>query len=167
MNQAFRVLAESGPQQAPPHVETALRSAFRARRLRGRIALCSPLAIAAVLLLMMIARQPVVEPPEPRLARIGVPQVPIAAIAAKGLLHRPRIRKVRPKPSQEVATRFLPIPGAADAPFDYGAVFRVELPRSAMRVVGLPVNESRLSESIRADVLIGQDGLARAVRFIQ
>jgi hypothetical protein len=52
-------------------------------------------------------------------------------------------------------------------PFEYGSVLRVELPRSALRAVGLPVNENRLSERIDADVLLGQDGLARAVRFVQ
>jgi hypothetical protein len=46
-------------------------------------------------------------------------------------------------------------------------VVRVQLPRSAMRMVGLPVNEERAGERIRADVVLGQDGIARAVRFVQ
>jgi len=35
-----------------------------------------------------------------------------------------------------------------------------------MRTVGLPINEERASERIQADVLLGQDGIARAIRFI-
>jgi hypothetical protein len=33
--------------------------------------------------------------------------------------------------------------------------------------VGLPVNEERANERIRADMVLGQDGIARAVRFVQ
>jgi hypothetical protein len=36
-----------------------------------------------------------------------------------------------------------------------------------MRLVGLPVNEERANERIRADMVLGQDGIARAVRFVQ
>ena len=46
-------------------------------------------------------------------------------------------------------------------------VVRVRLPRSAMRSVGLPVNEDRWMEQVPADVLLGQDGVARAVRFVK
>jgi hypothetical protein len=68
----------------------------------------------------------------------------------------------------EIATGFYPLLDAAMLPpLEYGTLVRVQLPRSALRVVGLPVNEDRLSESIAADVLLGQDGLARAVRFVQ
>jgi hypothetical protein len=72
------------------------------------------------------------------------------------------------RPSTQIATRFYPLQDAATLPpFEYGTLVRVRLPRSALRLVGLPVNEDRLSERIDADVLLGQDGLARAVRFVQ
>jgi hypothetical protein len=50
---------------------------------------------------------------------------------------------------------------------DEAQVIRVRLPRSAMRTVGLPVNEDRWFERVPADVLLGQDGIARAVRFVK
>lgn len=45
-------------------------------------------------------------------------------------------------------------------------VVRVEVPRSAMLAVGLPVSSERVTELVEADVMLGADGLARAVRFI-
>ena len=48
-----------------------------------------------------------------------------------------------------------------------GQIVRVRLPRSALTVFGLPVNEEHVEETIRADVVLGEDGLARAVRFVK
>ena len=45
-------------------------------------------------------------------------------------------------------------------------VMRVEMPRSALRLVGFPVAEERANEKVMADVLLWPDGLARAVRFV-
>jgi hypothetical protein len=36
-----------------------------------------------------------------------------------------------------------------------------------MRSFGLPVNEDRIVNAVKADVLIGEDGIARAIRFVQ
>ena len=40
------------------------------------------------------------------------------------------------------------------------------VPASTMRKVGLPVSENRLTERVYADVLVGNEGLARAIRFV-
>jgi len=68
----------------------------------------------------------------------------------------------------ETATDFLPLllVGAANE-FERGQVIRVELPRSALISFGLPMNEERSREPIKADVVLGEDGLARAIRFVQ
>jgi hypothetical protein len=50
---------------------------------------------------------------------------------------------------------------------DGAQVVRVELPRSAMVSLGLPVNMDRYGERVKADVLLGADGLAHAIRFVQ
>jgi hypothetical protein len=42
----------------------------------------------------------------------------------------------------------------------------VELPRSALLSFGLPVDPDRASERVKADVLVGGDGVARAIRFV-
>ena len=46
-------------------------------------------------------------------------------------------------------------------------IVRVQLPMSSLRLMGLPVNEDRAAEAIQADMLLGQDGLARGVRFVE
>ena len=50
---------------------------------------------------------------------------------------------------------------------DGGQLVRVELPRSALTTFGLPMNMDRADERIKADVLVGPDGLARALRFVE
>ncbi len=69
---------------------------------------------------------------------------------------------------REIATHFMPLGYAGPInPQDGGQLVRVELPRSAMLSMGLPVNMDRYGERVKADVLLGPDGLARAIRFVQ
>jgi len=70
--------------------------------------------------------------------------------------------------SKEIATEFMPLGYLNAANFqDGGQIVRVELPRSAMASFGLPVNMDRYNERVKADVLLGVDGVAHAIRFIQ
>ncbi|PWT89347.1 MAG: hypothetical protein C5B55_11555 [Blastocatellia bacterium] len=48
-----------------------------------------------------------------------------------------------------------------------GQIVRVELPRSAMASFGFPVNMDRYNEKVKADVLLGVDGVAHAIRFVK
>jgi hypothetical protein len=164
----FRELARQGPQDAPPSVELTLRVEFRKRK-RKRTLIRWTVAIAAVFLAIAFVPWPKpVSGPDPRLAHIAVPDLPPVAQPVREVgVSRRRVRKPRAAPV-EVATRFYPLQDASTlSPFEYGTLVRVQLPRSALRAVGLPVNEDRISERISADVLLGQDGLARAVRFVQ
>ena len=43
---------------------------------------------------------------------------------------------------------------------------RVEVPRSAIVAMGIPVNEDLAPEQVEADVVLGADGMARAVRVL-
>jgi len=43
---------------------------------------------------------------------------------------------------------------------------RVELPRSSMIALGFTVSAERAAEPVEADVMLGLDGVARAVRFV-
>ena len=70
--------------------------------------------------------------------------------------------------AQEIATDFIPLGNINSAALqDGGYIVRVELPRSALVKFGLPVNMDRLSENVKADVWLGVDGLAHAIRFVQ
>jgi hypothetical protein len=69
---------------------------------------------------------------------------------------------------REVATAFLPLPGAA-APAAHAYLVRLDLPRTALTRLGLghvETLDSMASATILADVLVGEDGVARAVRFV-
>jgi hypothetical protein len=68
----------------------------------------------------------------------------------------------------EIVTDFMPLTyGAALNPNEGGQLVRVELPRSALASLGLPMNVERSDERVKADVLLGHDGLARAIRFVR
>jgi len=62
---------------------------------------------------------------------------------------------------------FIPLPNAERVgPNDDVHVVQMELSRSAMLEVGLEVSPEQVSEPVQAEVMLGPDGLARAVRFI-
>jgi hypothetical protein len=71
-------------------------------------------------------------------------------------------------PPVEVTTDFYPI-GYSNTPNlqEGGQLLRVELPRAAVARFGLPVNMDRVGQRVKADVLVGSDGLAQAIRFVQ
>jgi len=62
-------------------------------------------------------------------------------------------------------TEFFPLIDSAP-PFERGQMLRVQLPAAAMRTVGLPVGEDHLADPIQADVLVGEEGMPRAIRFV-
>jgi hypothetical protein len=69
----------------------------------------------------------------------------------------------------ETATPFLPLAGDTVPPTD-GYLVRLELPRAALVQFGLGQTEtltaSRTTNTLLADVLVGEDGVARGVRFV-
>jgi hypothetical protein len=69
--------------------------------------------------------------------------------------------------SEEEESAFVPLPNAAGSPQDDDVdLVRVELPRSAVTALGMPANDDGDAESVEAEVLVGPDGMARAVRFL-
>ena len=70
--------------------------------------------------------------------------------------------------SNEVATEFMPLGELSPAMIqDGGQIVRVKMRRSALVRFGLPVNMERYNENVKADLLVGSDGLAHAIRFVQ
>jgi len=73
---------------------------------------------------------------------------------------------VTPQPNAAAVSEFVPWPGAASLPaFESGQLVRTELPVSALPLLGLVPAGTVTDNKVLADVLIGQDGLARAVRL--
>jgi hypothetical protein len=84
---------------------------------------------------------------------------------------RARPMRSRPPASHtpaETAGEFIALSyGDNSYPLGDGMVVRVELPRSAPAMVGLPLSGGNAGGTVTADVVLGQDGVARAIRFVQ
>ena len=86
--------------------------------------------------------------------------------ASAGAARRPTA--ARAAPAAEVTTEFFPLAhGGGLASGEGGHIVRVELPRTALASFGLPVNVETPGGRVRADVLLGEDGTARAIRFVR
>jgi hypothetical protein len=62
---------------------------------------------------------------------------------------------------------FTPLPDSLPQEMDDSAIVRVRMQRGALGALGLPVNEERVSDWIQVDLLVGEDGLPKAVRLPQ
>lgn len=83
-------------------------------------------------------------------------------------LRPPETASVANHVTKEIATDFIPLSYMSAASLQEGGqIVRVQLPRSALANFGLPVNMDRYNEKVKADVLYGVDGMARAIRFVQ
>ena len=146
--------------EAPPRVEARLRSAFRVHTGRESRTLSRrwiPAATWATAFAVMFALAAVlVRPRQPEAAR---PRVQ----------HTVELATLR---SQTDADGFVPLPGAAGVAADDAAdeddvnLVRVAVPRSAMIALGFDVSSDRAEELVQADVMLGSNGVARAVRFL-
>jgi len=100
-------------------------------------------------------------------------RIPYAAIAASVMLFACSawlMRSGTPPLMQpvEAATDFIAIAGSDPfEPVESPILVRVTLPRTAMMKFGLPMNAERATEFVEADVVLGYDGMARAIRFVQ
>ena len=70
--------------------------------------------------------------------------------------------------AQNKSNQYLPLTYLASATaFDSGTVVRVRLSRSALLSLGLPVSGENSNGSVMAEVVMGDDGLARAIRLVE
>jgi hypothetical protein len=160
---ALRALAEHDREkQASEDVETRLIAAFRQKRTRKKWKFIVPAGLAAAAAagaLFFVRPREHSKPVAVAPARVIQEPVPVAAT--------PQVRPSRAgkRPRKEIMTEFFPLLDAPP-PFERGELVRVMVPVAMMRTVGLPVNEERLSDQVYADVLVGEEGLARAIRFV-
>ena len=169
---ALRAVAEATPSGAPPELEARLTAAFRReaqkRKLIRWIPAIAATAVAASVLTMLVRVPSTAPPPRAITYKVAPPELTVATAVAAPPKRPRRARRPQSAPLNEVATSFFTLPEARDLPpVESETVVRVQVPRSTMRLVGLPVNEERAGERIRADMVLGQDGIARAVRFVQ
>jgi hypothetical protein len=155
MKELLKALADSDRErEAPPEVEVRLRVAFR-RKFRRRVwPYFAAVAAGMALFFLRVPKSQTMD------IAVVTPPAPVLEVV------KPAMRKVvHRKQPQEIVTEFYPLM-EDPPPFERGELLRVSLPAAAMRSVGVPVSEDRLTETVQADVLVGQEGLARAIRFV-
>ena len=185
LEQALRSVREADAGRgAPEFLETRLRAAFReqhARRPRFQWAWIGAAAVATMALFVVwrLAAPASVEAPTPTpvIAKTAPTQQVVASTTPPPKPVKPPTRRRVAPPSQRpvdavsASTRqddFIALPYAPPfAPTERGQVFRVRMPRQALRQLGLPMNEERIFERIPADVLLGEDGIPRAIRIVR
>jgi hypothetical protein len=159
------------PQSAPRDVHAG---ALRARKRRWT----SALAVAAAAMVAItgtvtwsILRRPM---PSVRMAPAPLVGATLPEGAAPSMAASASARPVRARPRRATASsrplrpsEFVPWPGAGTLPsLESGELVRLDLPVSVLPSLGLALPTSR-DAAVRADVIIGQDGFARAVRLVQ
>jgi len=154
-----RLGRETRHREAPARVERRLVAAFRADaaltpRTRPGVwwtlaGWAAALAVTAGLAIFMVrTRQPEQTQPSRRPTQLAV-ELPLES---DGL-------------EQELPPEFIRLPNAEELALNEPVnLVRLELPRSAMIAMGLTVAAEQ--ESVEADVMLGADGIARAVRFL-
>ena len=165
VREALRVLAAADAEiEGSSELEARVRSAFRAHRRRRMVrhALAWTIAAAAIVAVMSFA---VRRPEAPVVAKM-VREAPALTTPSAPVVAAPKpVRRVGRRP-REIVTDFFQLI-EAPPPLDRGELVRVMVPAATMRRVGLPVNEDRLADQVKADVLVSEDGLATAIRFVR
>jgi hypothetical protein len=169
--------------EAPQRLNDALMTAFDARHARvphrwKHLYWAIP-AAAAILVGIVLSRsarveeRPLAKLPETRVVLQPAPQRPAAieedVEPAVALRTAPRrTQPVRAAASSNArVTEFIPL--RFGKPVEAGEqiqVFRMQMRRSELMRLGLPVAPDAASAYIQADVLLGEDGLAKAIRFV-
>ena len=66
---------------------------------------------------------------------------------------------------EKIKTDFIALSYSSAA--ESGQILNVKVPRSMMVALGVTSNVENISELVNAEVVMGDDGLARAIRFVQ
>jgi energy-converting hydrogenase Eha subunit F len=137
----LRALAEAVQQDAGPSVEQRLLVRFRERRDNQRR--------------------------RKYLACLAASLVAAAGLYLAVLHYRSAIQSV-PREEDNQISGFISLPYAqSGVPLEQPVIVRVDIPVSELGMMGLRVAPTGMKEKVRADLLIGQDGVARAVRVVE
>ena len=166
-------------------------------KIRRWLLIGAPAAVAAALLIALFISQatvsPIFEPisdraglvqpehvvtpesslsePEPELPTVKITEVARKrSVRSLGLKTRPaktrsRVPKGWNAPASEIRSEFIALSYARDP--ESGQIVRVKVPRSMMVTVGLLASVDKPATLVEAEVLLGDDGMTRAIRFIR
>ncbi len=168
---ALRVVAAEVAETRPPaRVEQTLAARVETIRYRRRrwMALSAAGALAAALAIAWFAMPRHVEVTEVRKeAKVVVPSRPAKLHPTENAAAIPPVAKHRTKIPVPKQQPFVAIPYSIPlGPYERADVMRVEIPVAALIAAGLPMGMADPGAQARADLLVGQDGRARAVRLL-
>ncbi len=195
LSEELEAVARTEPAAAFDRVEAALLAAFEARHSapvpRGFLSWHGArwLAAAAVVVASIVTWRLWPGRPGPADAAPGRNAVPVAS--AEATLDEPSLTTSqahagvpvetapRPRPAatgRPAATpgggrpgvvQFVSLPTAVGLPeLESGRVVRVELPMAALPAYGIEISADDAARVIEADILVGQDGQPRGIRFV-
>ena len=147
LSRDLRALADADRSEAPSDLRARLLIEFRRRSAQRRRMAWLPAAgiaaiAAALLLFVWMPKQPTAVP-----NRVDQPILLTA---------------------EDTDADFYPLPEAEGLPpIENATVVRVQMPLTSLELMGVAVNETGVADPIQADILLGQDGLARGVRLVQ
>jgi hypothetical protein len=83
-------------------------------------------------------------------------------------MHKPLASSIRGvQPGPEPPNEFVMVPGAATLPaMESGSLVRMDVPVSMLPSLGLTPPQANSTASVRADLVVAQDGLPRAARLV-
>ena len=158
LSEGLRRLGRSSPQAAAPELERVLIQSFhrhhrRRRTLRFAIAVAVCLGIVSGLLCWRLVTA---NPPQRSASSHRIDQQSFTSPA-------PEIHNF----GDADAATFVALPSFALSSPDEGLrILRVEMPVSALRLLGARVNDELSTQQIVADILVGADGTPYAFRII-
>ena len=151
-----------------------------ARHGRFEAAAAAVVMVSMVAVLWLYSRSPIekqvavtappapINAPEPA-SQVGPRDPEIVSDSATIRPNRTHHRAARPRTNTaEEVTEFFPLMEGIDLDsLEAVQSVRVELPASALVDLGLPASPGTPTGPVKADVLLGLDGLARAIRFVR
>jgi hypothetical protein len=151
-----RMALEQAGLRAPARLEAALLAQFRAHAGRSQTPARARLAWLGTLTGKTLAAA-----------------LATAALAAVLVWYRaPSSRILQPSPSEVedaayLESGFVPLPYAGGAPNAEAAVVRVEVPRSTLVALGVPLADQAAGGTVEAELLLGLGGMPQAVRVVE
>jgi hypothetical protein len=191
------VVVELSAQHSPAKVEAALLAAFRDQlvdrsvtapagvsKIYTQSRIWKLAAIAAAILILVLGalflRQKSSQPAVIEEAVVTpTPSAPDETPIVSGEIssseqakaRQPVLQRRRPRTpvnDVEVATEFMPlVEGQEVGSLENARIIRVELPGSALSALGFSGLPETTAEPVEAEVVLGHDGLARAIRFVR
>ncbi len=166
-------------------VEIAERRKLRRPLVAGLVTAAAAVILLAVILPVWLRTSPQTQPANNAVASSPTPKSVDQSPAippeppAVAITPRKKPSSIRKAKTSQPANAYQAVAGkttdeyvpltylAKTTAIDSGTIVRVRLSRSALVSLGLPVNLENTSDSVSAEVVMGDDGVARAIRLVQ